>query len=87
MPITVFDEANDDDSYPEGGIKAWLVVIGAWCAMVPPMGLLNTLAVLQAWIAENELDGISESKIGWIFSCYAFFITACGAQVGKSHEV
>ena len=51
--------------------------------MVPPMGLLNTLAVLQAWIAKNELAGISESKIGWIFSCYAFFITACGAQVGK----
>jgi hypothetical protein len=60
-----------------------MVVVGAWCAMVPPMGLLNTLAVLQAWISENELEGISESKSGWIFSCYAFFITACGAQVGK----
>lgn len=51
--------------------------------MVPPMGLLNTLAVLQAWISENELEGISESKSGWMFSCYAFFITACGAQVGE----
>lgn len=60
-----------------------MVVVGAWCAMVPPMGLLNTLAVLQAWISENELEGISESKSGWIFSCYAFFITACGAQVGE----
>ncbi|KAJ3526854.1 hypothetical protein NM208_g10987 [Fusarium decemcellulare] len=50
--------------------------------MVPPMGLLNTLAVLQAWISENELGGMAESKSGWIFSCYAFFITACGAQVG-----
>ncbi|RFN45723.1 riboflavin transporter mch5 [Fusarium flagelliforme] len=81
VDLQILDETNDETTYPEGGTKAWLVVLGAWCAMVPPMGLLNTLAVLQAWIAKNELAGISESKIGWIFSCYAFFITACGAQV------
>lgn len=60
-----------------------MVVVGAWCAMIPPMGLINTLAVLQAWVSENELPNITESKTGWIFSCYAFFITACGAQVGS----
>lgn len=69
--------------YPEGGTKAWLVVLGAWCAMIPSMGLLNTLAVLQAFVSENQLSGMSESKIGWIFSCYAFFLYFCGAQVGE----
>ncbi|KAM5349560.1 hypothetical protein ACJ41O_006065 [Fusarium nematophilum] len=49
--------------------------------MLPPLGLLNTLAPLQAWLSKNELEGMPESKIGWILSCYAFFITACGAQV------
>ncbi|KAH7011232.1 major facilitator superfamily domain-containing protein [Ilyonectria destructans] len=81
---------NDDISYPEGGSEAWMVVIGAWCAMIPPMGLINTLAVLQAWVSENELPNITESKTGWIFSCYAFFITACGAQVGPifdAHDI
>ena len=34
-------------SVGEGDLKAWLVVFGAWCAMVPSMGLLNTLAKLQ----------------------------------------
>ncbi|KAF4971637.1 hypothetical protein FZEAL_9797 [Fusarium zealandicum] len=74
----------------DGGFQAWMVVLGAWCAMLPAMGLLNTLAVLQAWISENELSGMPESKIGWIFSCYAFFITACGGQVGPifdSHDI
>ena len=47
------------------------------------MGLLNTVAVLQAWTSENQLKGLPESKIGWIFSCYAFFLYFCGAQVGK----
>ncbi|ETS85260.1 hypothetical protein PFICI_03285 [Pestalotiopsis fici W106-1] len=76
--------------YPEGGRKAWLVVLGAWCAMIPSMGLLNTLAVLQALISENQLNGMPESRIGWIFSCYAFFLYFCGAQVGPivdAHDI
>ncbi|KAF4951551.1 hypothetical protein FSARC_12882 [Fusarium sarcochroum] len=88
--LQLINDPNKDDDYPEGGTKAWLVVVGAWCAMVPPMGLLNTLAVLQAYISKNELDGITESKAGWIFSCYAFFITAGGAQVGPifdAHDI
>ena len=75
-----------DEDYPEGGTEAWLVVVGAWCAMIPSMGLLNTLAVLEAWVSTNELPSMSPSTIGWIFSCYGFFLFFCGAQVGKSSE-
>ncbi|EFQ36220.1 major facilitator superfamily transporter [Colletotrichum graminicola M1.001] len=73
---------DDSETYPEGGRDAWLVVVGAWCAMFSCMGLLNTLAVLQAWITEHELHGLPESTIGWVFSTYAFFLYFCGAQVG-----
>ncbi|KAF2010721.1 MFS general substrate transporter [Aaosphaeria arxii CBS 175.79] len=71
-----------ESPYPDGGLDAWLVVLGAWCAMIPSMGLLNTLAILQAWVSEHELHGLPESKIGWIFSCYAFFLYLPGVQVG-----
>ncbi|KAK1572994.1 major facilitator superfamily transporter [Colletotrichum navitas] len=73
---------DDSEIYPGGGRDAWLVVVGAWCAMFSCMGLLNTLAVLQAWIAGHELHGLPESTIGWVFSTYAFFLYFCGAQVG-----
>lgn len=76
------DEDTYAETYPEGGKDAWLVVAGAWCAMIPSMGVLNTLAVLQAWVSEHELEGMSESTIGWVFSTYAFFLYFCGAQVG-----
>lgn len=65
-------------------MQAWLVVFGAWCAMISAMGLLNTLAVLQAWVSEHQLHGMPESAIGWIFSTYGFFIYFCGAQIGES---
>lgn len=78
-----YDGDDEDSEYPEGGATAWLVVLGAWCAMIPSMGLLNTVGVLQAWVSTNQLHGYSESNIGWIFSAYAFFLYIGGAQVGK----
>ncbi|KAI0419981.1 major facilitator superfamily domain-containing protein [Xylaria grammica] len=79
-------KADDESiSYPEGGSKAWLVVLGAWCAMIPSIGLLNTLAILQAWVSENELPGLPESKVGWIFSTYALFLYFTGTQTAKSN--
>uniref|UniRef100_A0A0B7K4L3 Major facilitator superfamily (MFS) profile domain-containing protein n=1 Tax=Bionectria ochroleuca TaxID=29856 RepID=A0A0B7K4L3_BIOOC len=83
--LSIQIQEDDDGDYPEGGFTAWMVVVGAWCAMVPPLGMMNTLAVLHAWLGENELKGIPESTTGWILSVYAFFITACGAQVGQLH--
>jgi hypothetical protein len=76
----------EESNYPEGGTQAWLVVLGAWCAMVPSMGLLNTLAILEAWVSTNELSNMAPSTIGWIFSCYGFFLYFCGAQVGMLRD-
>lgn len=69
--------------YPEGGLRAWLVVFGAWCAMIPSMGLLNTLAVLQAWTSQHQLSHLPESTVGWIFSFYGFFLYVLSAQIGE----
>lgn len=83
-PIAQPNLHHDPLSYPEGGTQAWLVVFGAWCAMFSSMGLLNTLAVLHAWVTEHQLKGMAESKTGWIFGAYGFFLYFCGAQIGES---
>ncbi|OJJ98863.1 hypothetical protein ASPACDRAFT_121602 [Aspergillus aculeatus ATCC 16872] len=71
-----------DEAYPEGGLRAWLVVLGSWCAMVPSMGLLNTISVLHAWTSTHQLSNYSESSVGWIFGVFSFFLYFAGAQVG-----
>jgi hypothetical protein len=68
--------------HPEGGLKAWSVVFGAWCAMVPSMGLLYSLGILHAWTSAHQLKSYSESSIGWIFGAYGFFLYFAGAQAG-----
>lgn len=69
--------------FPDGGWRAWSVVLGSWCAMVPSFGLMNTLGVFEAWLADHQLRGYSKASIGWIFSLYMFFLYFGSVQVGK----
>ncbi|CRK24707.1 hypothetical protein BN1708_003848 [Verticillium longisporum] len=81
-----FQESTGEElTYPERGLDAWLVVLGAWCAMIPSMGLLNTMAVLHAYVSENQLSHISQSASGWIFSIYAFLLYFC--PIFDAHNV
>ncbi|KAJ5101685.1 oxalate/formate antiporter [Penicillium alfredii] len=81
-PVPASTDLCDETSYPEGGLKAWSVVLGAWCAMIPSMGLLNSLGVLHAWTSTHQLKDYSESSIGWVCGAYGFFLYFAGAQAG-----
>lgn len=76
-------EQDSDVIFPDGGWRAWSVVFGSWCAMVPSFGLMNTIGVFEAWLAENQLRDYSKASIGWIFSLYMFFLYFGSIQVGK----
>jgi hypothetical protein len=73
---------DDENFYPEGGLQAWLVVFGSWCALLAALGIMNTLASFQAYISRNQLVGYSEGEIGWIFSVYTFLSFGFGVFIG-----
>jgi MFS family permease len=74
---------NDEEvTYPEGGLGAWLVVLGSFMGLVAGLGMMNTVGVYHAYIAEHQLAGYSESSISWIFSMYVFLSFFCGLQIG-----
>ncbi|KAL5338933.1 putative monocarboxylate permease [Aspergillus crustosus] len=72
----------ESESYPDGGCEAWLVVLGAWCSMLPAFGLMNTVGVFQDWLATHQLKGYSQSSVSWIFSVYIFFLMIGSVQIG-----
>ena len=41
-PPPSIPSANEDAIYPEGGLKAWLVVLGSFCGMVAAFGFMNS---------------------------------------------
>lgn len=74
--------AEDASDFPDGGWRAWVVVFGAWCAMMSTFGIVNSAGFLQAWLTEHQLKNMSESKVSWIFSVYSFLFFFGGVQVG-----
>nr|QFR37100.1 MFS transporter [Cyberlindnera americana] len=81
-PPPEFDETNDDMDFPEGGLEANLVVIGAFSALLITFGMMNTVGVMQAYISEHILPDASASSIGWIFSVFFFFAFGGGIYAG-----
>ncbi|KAI9742281.1 MAG: hypothetical protein M1818_004181 [Claussenomyces sp. TS43310] len=69
-------------AYPEGGLQAWLVVWGSWCAMTAALGIANSVAVFQSYVLRNQLKTYDAGTVGWIFSLYAFLAFACGLVIG-----
>ncbi|KAM7221947.1 Major facilitator superfamily domain containing protein [Rhypophila decipiens] len=69
-------------TFPEGGLEAWLVVLGSFCAMSSVFGLINSAAVFESYFSTYQLEQHSPSEIGWIFSLYLFIVFFVGIQVG-----
>lgn len=72
----------DSDIYPEGGLRAYSVVLGSFCGMTASFGILNSVGTFQAYLSTNQLADETPSAIGWVFSLYAFLTFFCGVQIG-----
>jgi MFS family permease len=70
------------NTYPEGGLDAWLCVLGSFCGLMAALGLMNSIGTYQAYLSTHQLSTQSESAIGWIFGVYAFLSFFCGIQIG-----
>lgn len=73
---------SDEEIYPEGGLRAWLVVLGSFTAMVASFGLLNTIGTFQAYLSTHQLANFNQGTIAWIFSLYVFLSFFSGVQIG-----
>ncbi|OJJ50115.1 hypothetical protein ASPZODRAFT_89959 [Penicilliopsis zonata CBS 506.65] len=68
--------------FPEGGLRAWLVVLGAWCVSFSSFGYLNGYGVYQDYYTKHLLAGEASSTIAWIGSVQVFFLFAGGIVGG-----
>ena len=78
---------DDDEDFPEGGLRAWLVVFGSFCAMFMVFGIVNSTGAFQDYFSSNQLRGYSSAQIGWIFSLNLFLVFLCGIYSGRIFDV
>ncbi|TFK91772.1 MFS general substrate transporter [Polyporus arcularius HHB13444] len=73
--------------HPDGGLKAWSVVIGCAIGACATFGLVNGWGVFQAYYTENLLKGTSPSTIAWIGSVQYALIFIPGLVVGRIFDM
>jgi len=54
--------------FPDGGLKAWSVVVGAWCCLFCSFGWVNCIGIFQTYYQNNQLSAYPPSTVAWITS-------------------
>ena len=72
-------EASKPHDFPEGGLKAYLTVLGASLSLACAFGQLNAFGTYQTWYASHQLQHLPASTISWIGSIqfWVFFFSVC----------
>ena len=67
---------------PEGGLRAWLVVVGSGFIFFSCLGFVNTFGVFQQYYTAHQLRDHTPDNIAWIGALTAFVQSGAGAITG-----
>lgn len=70
------------ESFPDGGTRSWLVVLGSFFLLMASYGMLNSVGVFQSYLETNQLSTYSSTDVGWIPSIFVFVTLSLGVFVG-----
>ncbi|KAL4866253.1 hypothetical protein BDV12DRAFT_173134 [Aspergillus spectabilis] len=76
------EEVIDNDEFPDGGVRSWLVVLGSFLLLMASYGLMNSVGVLQTYLESHQLQGYSSRDVGWISGIFVFTSLGLGVFVG-----
>ncbi|KAL4993387.1 major facilitator superfamily domain-containing protein [Aspergillus recurvatus] len=70
------------DAPPDGGLRAWSTVVGAFCGMFVSFGWISCIGVFIDYYKTHLLQDVSTSAITWITSLEYFMMFFGGPFVG-----
>ncbi|EJU01036.1 MFS general substrate transporter [Dacryopinax primogenitus] len=83
----IVPEKHDHEHHiPEGGVKAWMTVAGAWWISSICFGYANAFGVYQTYYVTELLPSYSTSAISWIGSLQAFFLYSTAIVAGPMFD-
>ncbi|KAG2019622.1 monocarboxylate permease [Coprinopsis cinerea AmutBmut pab1-1] len=77
------DWKDEDIVYPDGGLRAWMVVIGGTLVTFSTFGFANSWGVFQAYYETTMLPTTSPSAIAWIGSMQYSLVYIPGVFAGR----
>lgn len=73
---------HEDESYPDGGLRAWLVVLGSFSLLFATFGFQTSVGLFQLHRSLNQPKEYSPSQIAWIPSVFIFLSLTLSIQTG-----
>ncbi|KAL4875824.1 major facilitator superfamily domain-containing protein [Aspergillus karnatakaensis] len=70
------------DAPPDGGLRAWSTVVGAFCGMFVSFGWISCIGVFIDYYKTHQLQDVDTSTITWITSLEYFMMFFGGPFVG-----
>lgn len=71
------------EDFPDGGAKAWLVILGGWCCLFVSFGWITSIGVFQDYYQSHQLKDYSSSEVAWIPALQAFMMFSGAPFFGK----
>lgn len=71
-----------EDDFPEGGKRAWLVVLGGMLCLYPSFGFMVSIGPIQDYLHLNQLSSYSARDVGWIPSVFVYLALGLGIWIG-----
>ncbi|MCJ1378975.1 hypothetical protein MMC17_002074 [Xylographa soralifera] len=78
--------ANNAGPPPNGGLRAWLQVLGSFMLFFNSWGLLNTFGVFQTYYESGVLFTESSSNIAWIGGLQAYLVLTVSFFSGPIYD-
>ncbi|KAI0849428.1 riboflavin transporter MCH5 [Daldinia vernicosa] len=69
--------------FPDGGLEAWLVVAGGFCALFSTFGLVNCVGSFVNYYVSGPLSNYDVSTVTWITSIQVFMMSGLNAVMGR----
>jgi MFS family permease len=85
-PVPVPRIPTHQDPVPDGGLQAWLQVLGSWVVLADTWGLINSFGVFQTYYEQELLLSSSAADISWIGSLQGALLMMVGAISGPLYD-
>lgn len=89
-PLGTNDDIDDgkiEGLYPDGGWRAYSVVLGSFFCCFTCFGIMNSVGAIESYIVANQLSNVSVSTVSWIFSLFMFLSLFLGLLVGPLYDI
>ncbi|KAL0574829.1 hypothetical protein V5O48_007127 [Marasmius crinis-equi] len=80
-------EAKPGMDFPDGGLRAWLVVLGTGMSLTASFGYVNSWGVFQSYYETDLLRDYSPSTIAWIGSIQYALVFLPALPIGRLFDL